>query len=170
MTLFRRARTFAQYGPTRVAANFHQAVGLQFSGGLGVVNGRNALRQSGFTFSNAVYSAIRAEYRAIANTQTGLNALRLDFKPGKQTLVRTGREFSTQFQYAARVQVRDFESGELEDIVANFGSDVELTRGQIMERAEAIAEEAMEHAVIGTDIPVGDIEGVTITAAMERRR
>lgn len=164
----RRARTFGTYSGVRVDVPFVQQVTSLFRQGVGTVQARALLREAGFRFRDSAFNAVRNEIRLVDIRGSRLENLRLDARPGVNTLVQTNREFTRNYQYTARVQLIDPITGDLTDLPIQFGDDRLLTRQEIIERAEAIAEQVADKGGPGSDAAGVALGSVRLTGAMGR--
>ncbi len=164
----RRARTLGAYSGVRVDAPFIQQVTSLFRQGIGTVEARRALRAVGFRFRDSAFNAVRNEIRLIETRGSRLDNLRLDARPGRNTLVHTNREFGRNYQYTAHVRMVDPITGDIVDLPVQFGDDRLLTRQEIIERAESIAEQVADKGGPGSDVPGVEVGSTHLTGAMAR--
>lgn len=164
----RRARTFGRYSGVRVDSAFAQQVLSLDRQGIGTVAARAALRTVGFRFRDSSFNAVRNEARLVATRGLRLRNLRLDARPGANTLTQTNREFSRNFQYTAQVQMIDPITGAISELPVSFGDDRLLTKAEIIERAEAIAEQVADKGGIGSAVQGIVIGSVRLTSTMAR--
>ena len=152
----------------RVSSEFVQQVSSLFHQGIGTTQARELLRGAGFRFRDSAFNAVRNEIRLTVVRGGRLDNLRLDARPAGGTLVRTNREFRRNFFYTARVDLIDPETGDIFSLPVEFSDDRLLTRAEMIERAEAIAEQSAEKGGPGSDIPEGEVGRVHLTSAMQR--
>lgn len=161
------SRTFGRYSGVGVSSEFVQQVNTLLRQGIGTVQSRSALRSAGFRFRDSAFNAVRNEIQLIGIRGSRLDSLRLDARPSVNTLVQTNREFGRNFRYTARVDLIDPFTGEITGLPVEFGDDRLLTKVELIERSEAIAEQAAEKGGPGY-IEGIEVGRVTLTSAMQR--
>ena len=164
----RSARTFGTYSGVRVDSAFAQQVVSLHRQGIGTVQARSALREAGFRFRDSAFNAVRNEARLIEVRGSRLDSLRLDARPSVNTLTQTNREFQRNFQYTAQVQIIDPLTREIRELSVSFGDDRLMTRAELIERAESIAEQVAEKGGPGSDVADAAVGQVRLTGAMAR--
>lgn len=161
-------RTFGAYSGVRVSTEFLQQVSSLLHQGIGTVESRSLLRGAGFRFRDSAFNAVRNEVRLAGVRGSRLDSLRLDARPGPRTLVQTNREFQREFFYTAQVELIDPETGEVRLLPVDYGDNSLLTRAEMIERAEAVAEQVAAKGGIGSDLIGIEVGQVTLTSAMRR--
>lgn len=162
------ARTFGSYSGVRVSSEFVQQVSSLLSQGIGTTQSRSLLRGAGFSFRDSAFDAVRREITSITTRGSRLDSLRLDARPSVNTLVQTNREFRRNFMYSARVDLINPLTGEITSLPIDFGDDRLLTRAELIERVEAIAEQVAGKGGPGSDVEGTEVGQVTLTGAMAR--
>ena len=162
------ARTLGTYAGVRVSPEFGQQVISLHRQGVGTVRARAILREAGFRFRDSAFNAVRNEAVRVETRGLGLGNLRMDARAGASTLVRTNREFSTNYQYTTRVQLIDPITGQVSELPVSFGDNRALTRREVIERAEAIAEQVSNKGGVGSDVAGIAVGSVRWTGAMAR--
>ncbi len=164
----RRARTFGTYSGVRVDSAFAQQVLSLHRQGVGTVAARSALRNVGFRFRDSAFNAVRNEARLVETRGSRLDNLRLDARPAANTLTQTNREFGRNFQYTSQVQMIDAITGEVTELPVSFGDDRLLTRQELIERAESIAEQVAGKGGLNYADRNPTVGTVHLTGAMAR--
>lgn len=162
------ARTFGRYSGVRVSSEFVQQVNSLIQQGIGTTQSRSLLRGAGFRFRDSSFDAVRREINLTSVRGSRLDNLRLDARPAANTLVQTNREFRRDFMYSARVEMVNPLTGEITSLPVDFGDDRLLTRAELIERAEAIAEQVADKGGPGSDVSGTEVGQVTLTGAMAR--
>ena len=152
----------------RVSSEFVQQVSSLFHQGIGTTQSRELLRGAGFRFRDSAFNSVRNEVRLTVVRGKRLDNLKLDARPAGGTLVRTNREFRRNYFYTARVDLIDPVTGEVSSLPVEFSDDRLLTRAELMERAEAIAEQSAEKGGPSSDAPGTEVGTVHLTSAMQR--
>lgn len=161
-------RTFGRYSGVGVSSEFVQQVGSLLSQGIGTIRAREALRGAGFRFRDSAFNAVRNEIQLVSTRGSRLNNIRLDARAGASTLVQTNREFGRTFRYTAKVRISSPGLQEILEIPVEFGSDIAMTRQEVIERAESIAEQTMLHSPEACILEGSIITEVEWTGAMQR--
>lgn len=164
------ARTFGRYSGVRVSSEFVQQINSLFRQGIGTTQSRSLLRGAGFRFRDSAFNSVRNEIRLTSIRGSRLDSLRLDARPSRNTLVQTNREFRRNFMYTARVDIINPETGEISSLPVEFGDDRLLTRAELIERAESIAEQVANKGGPGSDVAEAEVGQVHLTGAMARAR
>ncbi len=162
------ARTFGSYSGVRVSSEFVQQINSLINQGIGTTQSRSLLRGAGFRFRDSAFNAVRNEIRLTSIRGSRLDSLRLDARPAANTLTQTNREFRRNFMYSARVDLVNPLTGEIFSLPVEFGDDRLLTRQELIERAEAIAEQVAEKGGPTYEIADAQVGTVHLTGAMAR--
>lgn len=162
------ARTFGSYSGVRVSSEFVQQVNSLINQGIGTVQSRVLLRGAGFRFRDSAFNAVRNEIRLTSIRGSRLDNLRLDARPSINTLTHTNREFRRNFMYSSNVDMIDPETGEISSLAVQFGDDRLLTRAELIERSESIAEQVADKGGPGSDVVGTEVGTVHLTGAMAR--
>jgi len=99
------------------------------------------LKDEGIGFRRTSMLAVRREALGRIAKQSALNSIGLNRRPSARLITRTGQRLATQYRYTFRAELR-LQDGSLQDMPINFGDDVLLTRGEAIERAESIMNQA----------------------------
>lgn len=130
-------------------------------GRLGVTGARNELRrQLDFRFSNADFSRYAQEVNKSRTAGASIRRVRRDSKPGRASLITTGRAQSRPYQYRGSFIYSDLETGISERRSIIFNSDTSLTRGEIEDRMNSIMGSVEESISLRyeADIEVSDMQ------------
>jgi len=142
---------------------------IKLAGG-GVVNARTLLRSVGFRFSNSAMTSLFREFRAIELRAPGLSRIPLAFRPGIATISRINLSMRTRYQYTGIAKLVDIELGIEQEISVSFGDDRLLTRREILERMEAIAEQVANLGGQNYDMDDAKVDSIDLTAVLEGSR
>ena len=132
---------------------------------LGVTGARNFLRRDAQitrAFSNADFSRFAQEYNKSKTAGASLRRVRRDYKPSTQSVIVTGRDQSRSYQYRGSALLTNSKTGVTSRRGLTFNSDVAITRGEIEDRLNVIAD--LMAATIRT---MSDSDGLVSDVQME---
>lgn len=128
---------------------------------LGVTGARNELRrQLNFRFSNADFSRYVQEVNKSRTAGASIRRVNRNSKPGRASLITTGRSQSKSYQYHGSFIYSDVTSGITDRRAIIFNSDTALTRGEIEDRLMSIVE-SVEETILqkyDDDVEVSDVQ------------
>ena len=130
-------------------------------GRLGVTGARNELRQQlSYRFSNTDFSRYAQEVARSRTAGTSIRRVSRDSKPGRASLITTGRSQSRPYQYRGSFIYSDLETDISERRSIIFNSDTALTRGEIEDRMNSIMGSVEESISLRyqADIEVSDMQ------------
>tara|TARA_Y100000310_G_scaffold146899_1_gene146205 strand:- start:302 stop:793 length:492 start_codon:yes stop_codon:yes gene_type:complete len=128
----------------RVSPIQRQFIISAFNRGLTTTATQAALRTGGLGLRRAAIVEVMGSLRGGIETGKRLQSLRRDFKLTEALFQTATVRQKAEYRFFTQVHARSLVTGEIDKFEVNFGSDHNLTRNEINDRAEEIAEVILE--------------------------
>ena len=140
----------------------------ELEGLLTFVGAQRALRDVGFPTTSQTLSQRWSELSRIQVRQSKGNSIGFERRAARRTLVRTQRFARNRFQYRGVAIVIDESTGDTQLFNFDFGSGINLTRRQIIDRVQEIMDMASSTGQRTGSISEGLIvESISLDAVLE---